>query len=591
MALKKQQDEYVLPSGIGSLQDQTAKNEAISQAAAAAAAAKKTQAANAAAATAAANPPYGSADPNNLSPQELLILAQQGLSAGQKVGGGGQTAIAPPGILISPPGQPAQPPASAPAPAPAAAPAQAQDPIMAALAGLSSGGNGSTIDLSAALAALQGGQGAAPSSILPDLQSLLGAAPTPPSVDINKEAQNQIDLQYGGQEDAIKNALQSIASQTTNQQNQQTQYGQTADASLANIFAALQSQLGQGQQASQQLYGDTGTAVGNSYDTAQQGLQGLNSDVLAKIQQSLGGLGIQQAASVPVSRIEEGYQQQQGANIANKATALAGLDTSAANQNATMQNFADSAARQGATTRSDLATSVQQALANIGLAGSQAQNQQISSLATLEKQKPLDLANLVTQLTQTQYQQQEQAQQDRLAQITGLGNLDVANQKNQIDAQGNQTSLQTALAKILSDQATSQAQINATTNNPLTNAKTISEIENNQANTDNTNAKTTQVGQVAPTASTTYPQALESFLQSPQTGMWGTVAGPSFSGEVSGLISGAQGKTDASGKALPAAQEYQAALDQLRADPNASKYNQQGLLNALSLYFTGKPLS
>lgn len=532
--------------------------------------------------------PYGQADPNNLTQNQLLGMAQQGLSAGQKVGGVGANVA--PGIGITPLAPP-QPAAPAPAPAPTAPAAPPQDDLSALLASLSAGNSGSTIDLSGALAALQGGQAAPLTSILPDLQSLLGAAPSLPTTDINKQAQNQIDLKYGGQENAIKQALQQIASQTQIQQGQQQQYGQQADQSLQSIFSALQSDLGAGAKQSQQNYADTRSAVGGSYDTAQQGLGDLNSSILSKISQSLGGLGLGQAMPQPLSQIEQGYQQQQGANINNKATALAGIDSSSANQAANMQNFQNSANRQGATTRADLATSVQQALANIGLAGSQAQNSQIGQLSTLEQQKPLDLQNLIAQLTQTQYQQQEQAQKDRLGEITGLGGLDIQNQQNQIAQQGQQTDLQTALAKLLGDQATSQATINAQYNNPLTVAKTASEIQNNQANAAYKGAQTTNLAnpQAPPTQSTVFPSSLDSFLHSPQSGLWGAGgAGPRFSGDLQGLIQQAQKQSSPNGAPLPASQEYAWALQQLPNIPDFAQLNPEGLRTALRLFFTGK---
>lgn len=459
------------------------------------------------------------------------------------------------------------------------------------------------IDISGAIQILQGamGQYQPPTSIMDSLTSLLGKAPDLPQIDINKTANDQINAQYLGKENALAKQLQDLNNIYGQGVNEQQTYGKNADQSLQSIFADLANQLGASKQQMSGIYGQAQGETGKSFDTADQRLAAIKDSITNQLQQSLGSLGIEQAMPGPLSRILENYGNHASQMVNNRAISTDALNRGQANQLGLIQDMIASGQRQGASARSDVAQSVLGALSQLQLANAQGKSDISNQESLLAQQKPLDLANAIASLTQQQYAQQRQAQQDRLAEITGLGNLDLGQQRIANDAYnsyaGRQQSLAEAMAnldlqaqkgnqdaasqmaKLQQDYQTQMATLSAKYNNPLDDMLKQMQIQNLAARTD-------QIGQPTPNWNSTYQDRLQSFLSTPQPGLWGTQAGPRFTDEVNSLIQAAANQP----KVGSAFDPYNYAVSQAQVDPNITKLglNLPGILQALQVYYRGK---
>lgn len=444
----------------------------------------------------------------------------------------------------------------------------------------------------AALAALSGGV-QLPPSIMDQLMQQLGPAVNMPTRDLNKEAQTSIDLKYTPQEDAIKQAMTQLGLNYNQAVGAQQGYGQKADTALKQIYDALQTSMGAGQTRASGYYDQAKGQTGSAYDQAIESLAGLNQGIVNQLGGEASALGIEAGSRDPLARILRNYGSQQGAQITGKANALANLNTSGANTLALGEQQMGSAARQGAQSRSDVATQVLQSLSNLGLANAQSKNEYLNQQTELAKMKPLELQQTLAGLQQAQYEQQRQARQDRLGEMTGLGNLDLGQQRNFLTAQGQNLDLKKSTASLLGQQATSKNTFNleqAKATNPLDLAIKNAQLSNLGLTGQKTTAEINALNnpQARPTSTTRYADKMQSFLDSPANGLWGSSAGPNFRGMVQSIVSTADSAITGSGKSVT--DPYQYALQLIDSSPDVAKYglNKDGLKKALSLYYTGK---
>lgn len=506
---------------------------------------------------------------------------------------------APPAIVSAAPAPP--PPVVQPTPAPAPVDQSSDfqsmlDAIMSTQMQGGYGGQASAPDLSGAMAALQTAYGNVqqPTSIMDQLSSLLGNGPELPQMDINKEAQNQINSKYLPQEQALQTQGTKLAQQYGQGVNEQQLYGSKADAALQQIFAALANDLGGARDRTAGYYDQAQGQVGGSYDEASQALANLNQGVMGQLRQSAGDLGIEAGLGSPTSRIMQGYQTAQTGNIQNKAISQAGLGTSRANQSALMEDMIGGSARQGATARSDVASQVQAALAQLGLANARGQSDILGQETALARQKPMDLQSAITALTQSQYEQQRQAQADRLAQITGLGDLDIKNQQLQMSGQNQQLDLAKAMADLQGKQATASSDFalkqQAQQGTPLDQLLKMMQAQNYQTTSDLNKTRMDQLVNPPVKSGTPRPELLTQFLNTPQEGLWGTQAGPNFSSIFSGTDPSTNIILDAQQQAKLTGVDPYTYATSLVNDPERvpAFLNKQGVMKALQLFFRGQ---
>jgi hypothetical protein len=549
------------------------------------------------------------AGPQPLSPFDLqnkLNSMGAGLRVDGQVGPLTKAAMAKYGVdaygNVTAPAAPAPP-----LPAPVA-PEPTPEGILGSQNGVDAAASYAGPDLSGAMAALQGAQGAVqqPSSVLDQLTSLLGTAPSLPTMDIPGEANRQIDLKYGGQETALANQLKQLAASFAQGQQEQNLYGQKADTALSSIFSGLQNDLAAGQQRTGGYYDTASQQSGSSYDQAGAALQALNQSIMQQMGGDAQKLGIQEGMTAggdrsPMARLMGNYQGMAGRNIQNKAISSDALSQNKANSLQLAETQRTGAGRQGAQARADVQSNVQGALAQLGLQNMQnvagVQQQQTE----LARQKPLDLQGIISQLTQSQYDQQRQAQQDRLAEMTGLGGLDLKQQEVANSSNKQAQDLQIAMANLMGDQAkaTSDYQLKKQSqqlqyNNPLDNLYKQAQISN-MGTTQQLNQGRLQDllnPQPKPTDATRYENLLQDFYQQPEQGLWGAGgAGPHFQDAVTALIKNADVQTATGGAKDPYQWAVANILDQNTggAFDLIKKYglNQQGIMDALRIYFKG----
>lgn len=444
-------------------------------------------------------------------------------------------------------------------------------------------------DLSGLLAALQGGPGGADAissrsdQFLSALINQLGPAPQMPQMDVNKMAADQIQLQYGQQEQAIRNAMQELANQSAMNQQTQSTYGANADTALQGIYDALRNDLYRNQGQVANVYGQTQGSVRNSYDEASDALTGLKNSVVGQLGGTADQLGIQQGMGSPLARILSNFSTMQGGNLQNKATSLAGLGRDQANQLALGDRQISGAESQGATARKDLALGVQQALAQLALQSQTQQGGLESQLTGLEVQKPADYRTNVNNLNQMLYNMQRQSRLDQLGEMVQLGTLQQGQENIDLKAQQGQSSNALGIAQLaLQQQKLNQEYALAT--DPLKRAQIAQQMDllNSQSQYYQSRAGYYDAGGAAGTANKgTHGDLLEQFLDAPQPGLWGdTGAGPQFRSGILGVINdaGQQAK-------LMGGDPYAIALAQLATQPGNLDMN--GLRAALQRYFKG----
>jgi hypothetical protein len=442
-----------------------------------------------------------------------------------------------------------------------------------------------SIDFGAILAAAGAGSGAGgtdPNAFLAALMQQLGPAPQMPQMDVNKMALDQIQLQYGQQEQAFKNAIQQLAN--TSQQNQQvqTQYGQTADTRLQAIYDALRNDLYRNQGQVADIYGQTQGSVRGSYDQASDALSQLNNQVIQQLGGTADQLGIQQGMGNPLARILSSYQTMQGGNLQNKATSLAGLSMDQANQLALGDRQIGAAANQGATARKDLAMNVQNALAQLGLQTQTQQGGLQSQIAALEAQKPADYRTAVNNLAQMQYNMQRQARQDQLGSMVQLGTLQQGQENINLKQQEAANSLGLGMGNLSLQQAKLQQDYNLATD-PLKRAQLAAQIDLLGAQGQYYQDRGTYYanGGTQTADKSLHGDLLNNFLTSEQPGLWGPQgSGPQFRSSVLGLINDANTQAKALG-----VDPYAYALQQLLSAPG--NLDQGGLMAALQRYYKG----
>jgi len=440
-----------------------------------------------------------------------------------------------------------------------------------------SGGGGTPVPVPASAPA---GSPGGSNDFLAQLVAQLGPAPSMPSFDPAQVAKDQIQLQYGQQEDALKNALAQLGISYDAGVKEQQTYGKEAGDRLTQVFNALASDLNANQGKTQGYYDTAQQGIGSAYDQAAGTLQKTNSDIVNNLLANADRLGIAQGAGTPLSRIEELYAQMAGSNASRKATSLAGLDTDRANQLALGQSQISSSQRQGAQAQTDLAQQVETALAQLGLQNSQQQGNIYQQQASLENNKAADLRNTTAQLANSLYNQQRQSRLDQLAELIQLGTLDTQRQKLAIDSQTAQNSSALDWAKLAETTRADdlQHQLDALKGNQMDTQTALDQAKLDQLN-------------LGP--GPTYGNQLQDFLQTPQEGLWGAGgAGPIFQTVVNDLINKAnqQAISPAGGKS--GVDPFQYALSQslnFGANSGHPDINIAGLQEAIRRYYTGKP--
>jgi hypothetical protein len=442
-----------------------------------------------------------------------------------------------------------------------------------------------------------------PQSIMPQLLQQLGNAPNLPTLDIDQMVKDYVSANIDPQEQAARNMLQDINTQY-NISRQATQgYGSQYGNALQNISNALQATLGKGQQNLANIYGQAGAQTGQAYDTANQNTADTNAKLAARLQQSAQGLGYGGAAIQPTQQLNDLMTMLSGVNSANQANALSSIANTGANAQAFQQDQMTGAARQGAQSQYELQQDLANQLAQMSFQNSQdvlGQNRQIQAL---EAQRPILANQERAQLISQQYQMQRQAQADRLAQLVGLGNLDISSQnalnaanKNLADIAGSQATLAGQGARAQATVASRAAAAQPTMADIISKAAAAQSSLTNTAKNQQAMAAAPPTGGTKP--GTFYENALDTYLNNPSQNQWGAGgAGPIIRNAVSALIQDANNAPKQGAFSDP----YQTALNILNtglvgkgdfasvanAHPNLVK-DPSALLRALSLYYTGR---
>lgn len=486
------------------------------------------------------------------------------------------------------------------------------NPQMAAQAGASRGTGGDEFaDYNALMASIASGMGGGSegsgssaldslrlggtTSIMDSLMKQLGAAPNMPVMDIQKMAQNAISTKYNPAYQAIADRLASMGIEFQQGQSREQGYGQRADTALQGIYDALSKAMQEGNQRTLGYYDQAGQTSESSYDRAMAALQGLNQQVQGQLGKSAAGIGAASPTDPtgPLGRILANYASQQSANIGNKANTLSNLATTRANAGQFGESQLARAQNTGAQTRGDVAQQVQQALSQLNLGKVRGEGELGREKMALQKQQPLDLERIIGELTNQQYTMQEEARKNRLAEMVGLGNLDLGQQRNQISSQGNQVSLAKAQSQAKSSKTSDTfarqkflaENVPAPPNTPQGQKQAAT-----KASTSLTQARQENIvnPQIKPTIAAQGPVAMKQFLDTPQNGLWGDKAGPKFREAVQTLIDMAE-QRGAGGINNP----QQAALSLIQNDSlfgKSGKYkslNKGGLESAIIAYFTG----
>lgn len=453
------------------------------------------------------------------------------------------------------------------------------------------------------LDAATGAYGGGSNDFLAQLLASLGPAPQAPSFDPKQMALDLIAQQYGAQEGSLERARKNTQSAFKTQEDAQRLYGQGADTRLQQLYDALQNDLYRGQDATARNYNQASQAVRGSYDEATQSLNTLNESIIGRLLNSASDLGIEQGAGTPLAQLQQQFATMAGTNLQNEANSLSGLNQDQANFLGLGQAEINSSRKRGVQARQDVQTQVQQALAQLGLAGAQAETEFQGQITDLEKGKAADYRTTLSQLGQQQYEQQRQSRLDQLAELIQLGTLDtqrqhlglegqVANQNYQLGLgrlgiQQGQLDLNSELGRARLDVEIQKLQSDlAKENDPYKRAQIEAQINHLNAQTNYLNNGGAK-GSQGP-----FNDVLLRFLSSPQAGLWGTEgAGPKFQDALynptSGLFNKAAQQADMFGvdpftyATGLVTNPQQGGLDLKNLDLN-------GLLRALQLYYKGQ---
>lgn len=483
-----------------------------------------------------------------------------------------------------------------PTPAAAPAPPRAGNTPVSRTQGPGGGGGGSpAAGPMGATSSDMGGNGGGGGDYLQQLLAALGPAPAAPQYDPAQLARDTINTQYGSQESALQRAMDAAQALYNQQSQTQTLYGQGADKRLADLYAALKNDLGRGQVATRQNYGQTMSDVGQTYDQAGHSLEQLNSGIVNRLMGSAQQLGIQQGAGSPLERLMQSYQTMAGSNIQNKATSLSGLNTDAANSLALGQMGINSSEKQGATERADMARSVQQALANLGLSNAQSQTEFQGQMADLEGKKASDYRTTLAGLAQSQYEQQRQSRLDQLAELVQLGTLDTQRQYMGIRQQTADQNFQLGLGNLQINQGQLELQRQklqqdyALATDPAKQAQIMAQIQQIGSQIDLNNSRTNYYNQGGAQGSKqVHNDSLLQFFASPQQGLWGNEgAGPKFQSALTDPQNGLITKAQQDAKLL-GGDPFTLATARAAEVAKANGLNLNGLLNAIAIYFRGQ---
>jgi hypothetical protein len=435
----------------------------------------------------------------------------------------------------------------------------------------------------------------APQSNLGNLLNLMGPSPQVPNYDPAQYGKTQAQLEYGGQIQGLSDALQSLNQNFGQQEAAQQQYGQQGANTLQGVFNALQQSLGNTAGQIGGAYDQAAQAQNAAYGQAGQSIQGVNKQVMDALQNLAGGLGIQQGLGAggafnPVAQLESTYQQQAGQNALNQASTAGSTQANKANSMDFALNQLMGAGRQGAQAQTQLQLGVQQALADLGLQQAQGQQGINQQQAILRQQQPLAEQLYTQQAAGNLYNMQRQAAADRLAEITGLGGLDIGEQNIQLGSNKQTQDLLLGLAQNATQQQTGMSQyglqglnMQAQLGNPLTVSQALANLQRTGAQTDLAQARTGNIlnPQAKPTAGTTFADRMQTTL-----GNGGLQMGDPGYNTAIAFVNAADQQ-----KALGVASDpYQWALNQLNSNQKSLGLSQADLNTvkaALQSYYKG----
>lgn len=245
-----------------------------------------------------------------------------------------------------------------------------------------------------------------------------------PSVPIEQQAQDAVQLEYGQKQRALEEAQLQATQNYNRLADEERTYGQEVDPRLENIYSALGTSLQGNQQANQQTYGNAIDQIRAWYDQARSANQELNTDIMGDITGMAERLGIQAGVPAGTQQLTEDFafnQQQLNEAQAGRSSSLAEL---AAQIEALDRNRVGAASREGGQQRAMLQNEIAQTLGDLGMAHYQEMGGLRSQLAGLSQDRGAAERDALSQLEQRQFENLQTGRGNALQEFlarSGLG--------------------------------------------------------------------------------------------------------------------------------------------------------------------------
>jgi hypothetical protein len=417
-----------------------------------------------------------------------------------------------------------------------------------------------------------------------------------------QQAQDTVSLQYDSQQRAVEEAARQAATENQYQRNVEQSYGKIIDPRLENIYGALGNTLTQGRAETQGNYQSAIDKIRSYYDEALGAGQRVNTDLLNRLTQSAGQLGLGAAIPEATAGLSSDYQFNQGQLTAGKAGRSANLGTLAAQIFGLDTGRIGAAAQEGAQARAGAQSEVLATLGELLRAGQKEQSGYRSQLSGLKSDRAIDLRKTIGDITSQRSKEGIEGRKSAIEEFlarSGLAQQNFSNQASLAGGMRDRDIQQQQFAESIRQQGLDRAAANARSAASRSRSsgaggmdlKDIASIAN-MASQIEARGKGKLSGM----------EALNKFLNtdskywvqaSKHPGVTAPVAGPKFRAAIQDIMAraakNAPAKRDSFGtKVRDTRKEYDVAK-KLAASKDYRNMNQDALRSALEAYYEGVP--